>query len=143
MATNYQKVLASNIRAERGRAGISQQELARRMRVLGFDAWLHQTVGNVERGKRRVTAEEMLGLGLAMKTSIGQLMDPSPNDQFIELPSGQVITVETAHNSVMGYNDNMVLWLEDGTPQFLSPPPRTFPDRQRGPRSAWAEEVGR
>ena len=32
------------------------------MRALGYKEWLYQTVGKVERGRRRVTAEEIRGL---------------------------------------------------------------------------------
>jgi hypothetical protein len=43
---------------------LAGQDLAARMQRLGYGAWLYQTVGNVERGKRRVTAEEVLALAL-------------------------------------------------------------------------------
>jgi transcriptional regulator with XRE-family HTH domain len=93
MAASYREVLARNIRAERARAGLSQQGLADRMRALGFDAWMHQTVGSVERGKRRVMAEEILGLAIAVDTSISRLMEPAKSDEAVELPSGVTITV--------------------------------------------------
>lgn len=61
-AEEFAASVAANIRAERARIGIGQEVLAQRMRKLGFDAWIRQTVGSVEQGKRRVTVDELLGL---------------------------------------------------------------------------------
>jgi transcriptional regulator with XRE-family HTH domain len=70
----YRDWLGLNIRAERSRAALSQKRLAARMRDLGFAHWLHQTVGASERGERRVTAEEIQGLSIALRVSVPTLM---------------------------------------------------------------------
>jgi transcriptional regulator with XRE-family HTH domain len=70
-------VLAANIRAERARACLSQMTLAELMREVGFGHWLHQTVGASERGERRVTAEEVLGLAKVLGVPAGTLMNVS------------------------------------------------------------------
>jgi transcriptional regulator with XRE-family HTH domain len=118
--TTYRDVLARNVRAARSRCDISQQVLAGRMRALGYDAWLHQTVGNVEKGKRRMNAEEIFGLAAALQTSIGVLMSPVADDKIVDFPSGAAVTVESVQRSVQGQNDGAVMW--DGErPIFPAP----------------------
>jgi transcriptional regulator with XRE-family HTH domain len=105
-ATTYAEVIAKNIRAARGRADINQQLLADRMRNLGFTAWLHQTVGNVERGKRRVTAEEALGLAIALETTMQHLLSPLLQDGPAVLPSGLSLSAGQIRALVFGHGPN-------------------------------------
>lgn len=86
--TTYGEVLASNLRAARSRAGISQNELAERMRAAGFDAWISQTVSQSEQGRRRILAEEVSGLAKSLGTTAERLMSPLPEDGMVELVSG-------------------------------------------------------
>jgi hypothetical protein len=58
------------------------------MRALGYSAWRRQTVASVEQAKRRLTAEEVLGLALALETNISSLLIPVPNEGRVRLPSG-------------------------------------------------------
>ena len=58
------------------------------MRDLGFEDWHQQTVASVEKGKRRVTAEEVLGLVEALETTLPRLLAPIGGDLWVELPSG-------------------------------------------------------
>lgn len=69
----WRSILAANIRAERARAALSQQEVADGMRELGFVGWFSQTLSKVECGDRRVLAEEILGLAQVLKTPVGAL----------------------------------------------------------------------
>lgn len=62
LAVQWDTTIAANIRAERARIGIDQETLVKRMRALGYDTWHRQTVGKVERGERRVLADELPGL---------------------------------------------------------------------------------
>lgn len=113
--TPYADVLAGNIRAERSRLGINQEALATRMRALGYSAWLRQTVANVEKTRRRVTAEEVLGLALALQSTIAELMRPAERDGDIQLPNGEVIGgVSVERLAGAGLNDHAVNW-RDGT----------------------------
>jgi 8-oxo-dGTP pyrophosphatase MutT (NUDIX family) len=82
------------------------------MRALGHEAWAHQTVGEVERGKRRLTAEEILGLALALDTTIATLMAPTNQDRSVDLPGGS-IDVESVQALAMGYNTEPVRWEDD------------------------------
>ncbi|MGO9298410.1 MAG: helix-turn-helix domain-containing protein [Streptosporangiaceae bacterium] len=130
-STAYRDVLARNVRIARAARGIGQQELAARMRTLGYDAWLHQTVGNVERGKRRIIAEEVLGLAFALETSVGALLDPSRDDRLIALPAGHLVTVGTVLRSVRHFNDGMVSWDGD-EPRFATRNPESWPSTAIG-----------
>jgi transcriptional regulator with XRE-family HTH domain len=104
MATPYADVLARNVRAARARGRIGQETVAARMSALGFGAWVRQTVTKVERGQRRLTAEEMLGLSIALDTTIAALMMPANEDDGIVLPGGQPLPGHGVQTSVMGYS---------------------------------------
>ena len=122
MRRTYAEVLERNVRAARVRIGLDQEQLARRMRALGYSAWVRQTVTRVERGGRRLTAEEIPGLGFALETSVAVLLDPTPDDESVELPSGQVIYAETIRASIRFRNDRSIRWDDDDHPQFLATP---------------------
>ena len=51
------------------------------MRALGYTYWTRQTMSKVERGDRRVLAEEIPGLAYALMTSISALMAPRDEDE--------------------------------------------------------------
>jgi transcriptional regulator with XRE-family HTH domain len=108
----YGEILASNIRAARSRVDIGQENLAARMRALGYSAWIRQTVGATERGRRRPTAEEIAGLALALETTIGRLMQPVDEDQAVELQQGgPSVPVNTVRLSVVGrWIDGEIAW---------------------------------
>lgn len=139
--TSFGDVLARNIRAARSRRDLSQQAVAARMRALGFDAWVHQTVGNVEKGKRRVTADEILGLAWALETTINALLTPIDEDEAVKFPSGNPIDVLSVRWSVEGGNDGAVLWNGD-VPAFSRSAEQapSILDSDHGARSAarWA-----
>jgi 8-oxo-dGTP diphosphatase len=110
---SYDDVLARNIRAARARLGITQQRFAKRMRALGYTAWMHQTVGNVEKGRRRLLAGEILGAALALETTIPALMAASPDDKEVLLPSGDRIEASSARAQAGGFRDGAVVWKGD------------------------------
>ena len=60
-ADTVRRAIAANARAERARAGLSQKQVADRMRVRGYH-WHPQTVGLVERNERQVWADELIAL---------------------------------------------------------------------------------
>jgi transcriptional regulator with XRE-family HTH domain len=84
-------VLSRNIAAARVRLALDQQDLADRMRALGWK-WVRQTVGEVENNRRRLTAEEVLGVAACLDTTIEQLMSPPDRPGSpVELPSGAML----------------------------------------------------
>lgn len=118
--TSYSDVLARNLRAARSRLDINQEALAARMRSLGYSAWLRQTVANVEKARRRVTAEEIFGLAYALETSIGALMQATNDDLLVAFPGGGAVAAVSVQRSAAGRNDGAVLW-DDGAPSFPEP----------------------
>ena len=66
--------LAANIRAARARKRLQQSDVVAGMRALGFSEWHRQTVSRVERGERRVLAEEICALATVLETSVAALM---------------------------------------------------------------------
>lgn len=126
----YRAVLAANARTRRSAVGIKQASSAKRMRALGF-GWHPQTVGAVERGERPLAAEEIVGLSLALVTSIAALMIPDPNIDFVVLTDGKVVPAAYFNRSVLEMRNlgDVVSWTEDDEPVWF-----------REPRpSSWAE----
>jgi transcriptional regulator with XRE-family HTH domain len=125
MATPYAEVLAKNVRAARARKGFEQEPVAARMRALGFSAWRRQTVAGVEKNGRRLAADEVLGLAIALETSLTSLLEPARDDGPITLPSGAELPFLTVHELVWGGNELTVMW-DDGVPAFpIQDPPMT------------------
>jgi transcriptional regulator with XRE-family HTH domain len=109
----YGNVVGRNISAARGRLQASQTSLAKRMRGLGFRAWQQQTVANVEKGKRRVTVEELVGLALALDVTMRQLLEPQPIDKQIELQGGDPYDERTVRLLVAEVNGRPIWWKDD------------------------------
>lgn len=73
-------VIGKNVAAARAFVSLSQLDLADRMTKLGH-GWYGSTVGRVEKGTRVVTAEELIGLSLALHPITPyQLLTP-PRDE--------------------------------------------------------------
>lgn len=101
--TSYGAIVARNLRAARSRAGLGQAGVAARMQALGFTQWVPQTVSKSERNTRRLMVEEILGLSVAMETTIGRLMQPDGDDRTVELqPGGPAVSVNLVRLSVIG-----------------------------------------
>jgi transcriptional regulator with XRE-family HTH domain len=115
-STAYGDVVAANIRAARSRRGVAQAVVVERMRALGFTSWHRQTLGNVERGERRVTMEEIFCLALALETTIPALATAADQDEFVDLPNGQHLgSVSVERLAGRGVNDHAVQWPDGGT----------------------------
>lgn len=110
MATSYADLLMRNVKAARARRGLDQEMLAARMRALGFEVWVRQTVARVENGKRRLTAEEVFGLAIALEISVMRLMEAVRDDGRIGLPSGAELPFGTVHELLWGGTDYGVKW---------------------------------
>jgi transcriptional regulator with XRE-family HTH domain len=122
MTTPYGMVIARNLRAARSRLGIEQEEVARRMRVQGYETWLRQTVSSIEKNKRRPLAEEIAALAAALETSIPQLMTPTADDAdvVVDFPAGEIdgqqaFAVISVRRWIEAVNDRAVRW-KDGRP---------------------------
>jgi transcriptional regulator with XRE-family HTH domain len=119
----YGEVLARNVRGLRSRKGIGQKSLATRMRALGYTAWFTQTVGKAERGERRITSEEVLGLAYALEVTVRQLLSPQPDDKRVQLPNGESVEVLSVQRMLSGSNDGAITWDSDDNPVYGLVPP--------------------
>jgi transcriptional regulator with XRE-family HTH domain len=116
-AKTYAEVLAANFRAARARIGLSQETTAARMKALGFSGWRYQTVGVVENGKRKLSAEEVMALAWVLELSISALMSPAAEDGEVRFPSGERVSARSVAMLAIAYNDRSVTW--DGEdPEF-------------------------
>lgn len=107
--TTYSEVLARNVRAARSRADLGQASVAKRMTALGFPGWHPQTVSSTEKARRRVTAEEIFGLALALETSFRILLAPTADDNGIGLPGGSIAS-RSVRKLAEGFNDHAIRW---------------------------------
>lgn len=103
-------VLAGNIPAIRQRRGLSQQDLADRMRAQGFE-WIRQTVGRAERAERQITTDELVGVAVALETTIVRMLTPSPEDVCAMLPGRQIrLSPEVMSGLICGGPPTTVQW---------------------------------
>lgn len=109
---SYEDAIRANIKARRVLIDLEQESLAARMRALGYAKWYRQTVGTVEKGGRKVSSSELLGLSLALETSIAALMSPDTSSRTtIVMPSGQVLPANAVSTSAgVGMNEGWVRW---------------------------------
>ena len=121
----YSRVLAQNIRAARSRKGLQQAPLAARMRALGHREWRAQTVSATEKAKRRVTAEEVFSLAIALETSPPALMTATADDKTVDFPGGSIDFRMVVELVEKGRNLGAVQW-EGDVPKFL--PVAWWPD---------------
>ena len=126
------ELLRGNIGAAMGRLQLTQPELARRMKKLGYN-WIRQTVGDVQTGRRSLRAAELYGLSVSLEVSIATLMAPQPDeDERVVLPSGRSMPAASVRRSARGQTRGAVRWGDDGDPIF---PP------EEDTRTGWAPDI--
>lgn len=74
MSTPVRQVIGRNLRAERARRGWTQQSLAARL------GWSQQKVGAVETGSRRLYADELPDVALALGVPLRALLAGLPGE---------------------------------------------------------------
>ena len=80
------EVVGDRVRQARGLHGLSQQEVADRMDLLGH-RWVRQTVARVETADRNLTVDELVSLAAALQASVGYVLSPSsPADPYTPEP---------------------------------------------------------
>ena len=80
------------------------------MNALGFTSWQRSTVSVVERGKRKLSVEELVGLALVYEVAPARLFRPDNGELPVSLPGGF-----TFRGVRLVMNDGSVEW-EDGKP---------------------------
>jgi 8-oxo-dGTP diphosphatase len=109
----FSVIVGRSVRAARAGRGLGQELVAARMRSLGFDTWLRQTVGQVERGKRRLVVDEVLALSLALQTTIAELIMPAADEEVVDLPNGEHVSVAEIRDSIRGAREVSTRWVGD------------------------------
>jgi transcriptional regulator with XRE-family HTH domain len=74
------RFLAENIRGYRILRGMTQDQMAARMVMLGH-GWGRSFVSAIEGRRRGVTIDELFGLAITLGVSVGRLLDPSGPDR--------------------------------------------------------------
>jgi transcriptional regulator with XRE-family HTH domain len=72
--------IADKVRAYRLLRRLKQDDVADRMRELRHQTWTRQTVSDVERVRRNLTVDELVGLSFLFGVSLNELLDPVPID---------------------------------------------------------------
>jgi transcriptional regulator with XRE-family HTH domain len=123
----YSGAIVANIMRARAKLRLSQKALGSRMKVLGF-SWRQQIVNAVETGERRLQVDELLGLALALETTLQELLSPSENDRetSVALPSGETVSADYVTRLVYGQDGGAVTWMDD-KPEFGPVSRRTSP----------------
>lgn len=106
-------MMRGNIRAQRARLGLTQENVATRMNMLGY-AWYKQTTGLVERNQRPLGADELSALALCLETTPDQLYLPPPDVHSV-LFGGHAIPAQR-----LSVVDGSVSW--DGDTMTVAPP---------------------
>lgn len=70
-------VLAANVGSYRRIRRLDQEDVAENMRQCGHPKWLRVTVSEIERGRRNVTAPELVSLAELFDVGIYRLLDPA------------------------------------------------------------------
>lgn len=109
----YSVIVGKSARAVRLRRDLGQEQVAARMRALGFTGWLRQTVGQVERGKRRLVVDEALALSFALETTLAELIMPAADEDYLELPNGHTVSVAIIRHSIRGTRATGLRWNGD------------------------------
>jgi len=88
-AANFGVIIGKNLKDLRTQAGWSQERLATAMADLGF-GWKRITVAETELALRRVTLEEVLGLGVLFAVPATWFLIPVDGEDDLEWPQGQL-----------------------------------------------------
>jgi transcriptional regulator with XRE-family HTH domain len=124
----YADGVIANITRARTGLRLSQKALGSRMKALGF-SWRQQIVNAVEIGDRRLQLDELLGLALALETTLQELLSPSEGDReaLVALPCGETVSADYVTRLVYGQDRGAVAWTDDDKPEFRPETRRSSP----------------
>lgn len=89
-----EEIVGHNVREAREAAGLTQEELGKKLENLLGREWPRQTVSAAEKGGRSFTANEMLAISLVTKVSVGSLFNPPLQARSVTFSSGTSIDRE-------------------------------------------------
>lgn len=99
--------LAENIRDTRTRAGMSQGELARRMKELGWP-WSQQSVARTEDGRRKVGAGEVAAVARILEVTVDRLLMPGRQASLMGLLDAAIARADTAWEEAAGWSAELL-----------------------------------
>jgi hypothetical protein len=114
----YGDVIARNAAAVRARKKLGLRNVEARMRALGYEKWHRGIMGKIERGERRLLAEELLALAYALDTSIEALIAPALDERGYIRLGGGAVHMEHAAARVRGVGDGAIRW-DDDKPVYM------------------------
>jgi transcriptional regulator with XRE-family HTH domain len=121
MGITYAALVAGNLRAARARARLSQPQVARRMKALGFGSWSSGKVSECERAERAVQLAELLALALTLECTITEIVSTPATDMSVDFPNGMQISVTSVRNLSAGYRDFALIWGPEDRPAITRP----------------------
>ena len=99
--------LAANVRDARIRAGLSQGELGRRMKDLGWP-WSQQTVARTEDGKRKLSAGEAAAIARILSATVDRLLMPGRQASLMALLDAATGRAATAWEAIAEWTDDLL-----------------------------------
>jgi hypothetical protein len=79
------EAIIDNVRAYRARRRLDQADVVMAMRALGYTNWHRQTMSEVERGERRLLAEEIIGLARVLATFPAHLLADGDHEEWVRV----------------------------------------------------------
>lgn len=83
-----EEIVGHNVRVAREAAGLTQEELGKKLEQLLGREWPRQTVSTAEKGGRSFTANEVLAISLVTRVSVASLFNPPLAARSVTFSSG-------------------------------------------------------
>jgi len=125
--------VGGNVRDWRASAGVRQDDIVSAARRWGL-AWTRSAVADLEAGRRRLTAEELVLLPIVLNDSAGGA--PSPTLEELVAGKGDVALTERA---TMSLRQVAKILRSDETLKLEAPPATTSADMDDLVRAGWRE----
>lgn len=87
-----EELVGQRIRAQRGRLGLTQDQLGQRLGNKLGRSWSRQAVSAAEKGDRAFTAAELLAIAFTLEVSVGHLLVPPAGIDEVEMPNGATLS---------------------------------------------------
>lgn len=100
------QIVGMNIVKMRRGAGLSQNALGERLQQSLDATWSRQAVSLAEQGKRAFGVDDLVGLSIALNTTVRDLLvPPAPEVETVSLASGREISASIYKDIVLGGED--------------------------------------
>ena len=126
IAERFSRLWGETLRSQRVASGLSQEELAGRLRAFGLD--LHQTtIAKIEKGTRPLRMTEFVMFGLAMDVPwLALLVAPGNAADFMKMPTPEILQAMQLSVEIAERDKERVL---KSMQEYLKSAARTYADR--------------